>query len=60
MLAFCDFDMRFTFVLSEWLGSAHDMRVFKDAMTTHVHKFPHPPLGKQMQMAYNSLCHFHN
>ena len=60
MLAVCDFDMRFTFVLSEWPGSAHDMRVFKDAMTTHVHKFPHPPPGKQMQMSYNSFCHFHN
>ena len=60
VLAVCDFDMRFTFVLSGWPGSAHDMRVFKDAMTTHVHKFPHPPPGKQMQMSYNSFCHFHN
>uniref|UniRef100_A0A0E0E4R4 DDE Tnp4 domain-containing protein n=1 Tax=Oryza meridionalis TaxID=40149 RepID=A0A0E0E4R4_9ORYZ len=46
VLAVCDFDMRFTFVLSGWPGSVHDMRVFKDAMTTQVHKFPHPPPGK--------------
>jgi len=44
--AVCDFDMRFTFVLSGWPGSVHDMRVFKDAMTTYGHKFPHPPPGK--------------
>lgn len=45
VLVVCDFDMRFTFVLSGWPGSAHDMRVFKDAITTHHHKFPHPPPG---------------
>jgi hypothetical protein len=45
VLAVCDFDMRFTFVLSGWPGSAHDMRVFKDATTTYQHKFPHPPPG---------------
>jgi hypothetical protein len=45
VMAICDFDMRFTFVLAGWPGSAHDMRVFKDAVTTHHHKFPHPPEG---------------
>ncbi|XP_015645974.1 protein ALP1-like [Oryza sativa Japonica Group] len=29
VLVVCDFDMRFTFVLLGWPGSAHDMRVFK-------------------------------
>jgi hypothetical protein len=41
LLAVCDFDTRFTFVLSGWPGSVHDMRVFKDAMTMftnfHIH-----------------------
>lgn len=46
VLAVCDFDMRFTFVMSGWPGSAHDMRVLKDARTTHHQKFPHPPPGK--------------
>ncbi|RLN09752.1 transposon protein, putative, CACTA, En/Spm sub-class [Panicum miliaceum] len=46
VLAVCDFDIKFTFVLSGWPVLVHDMRVFKDVMTTHVHKFPHPPQGK--------------
>ena len=37
----CDFDMRFTFVLSGWPGSVHDTRPFNDAMTTYSHVFPH-------------------
>jgi hypothetical protein len=45
VMVVCDFDMRFTFVLTGWPGSAHDMRVFKDVVTTHHHKFPHPPQG---------------
>ena len=49
VLAVCDFDMRFTFVMSGWPDSAHDMRVFKDAITTHRHKFPHPPPGLLLQ-----------
>jgi hypothetical protein len=35
--AVCDFDMRFTFVLTGWPGSVHDMRVFNDATTIHIH-----------------------
>ena len=45
MLAVCDFDMRFTFVLAGWPGSVHDMRVFNDALEKFGDKFPHPPLG---------------
>jgi len=51
VLAVCDFDMRFTFVLSGWPGSAHDMRVFKDAITTHHHKFSHPPPGLLLELS---------
>jgi hypothetical protein len=47
VLAVCDFDMRFIFVLASWLGSVHDMRVFNDARTTYNHVFPHPPTGIQ-------------
>jgi hypothetical protein len=46
VMVVCDFDMRFTFVLSGWSGSIHDMRPLNDAMTTHSHVFPHPPLGE--------------
>jgi len=45
VLAVCDFDMRFTFVLAGWPGSVHDMRVFNDALEKFGDKFPHPPLG---------------
>ena len=55
VLAVCDFDMRFTFVLSGWPGSAHDMRVFKDAITTHHHKFPHPPPGMLLELSCNNF-----
>ncbi|XP_034570889.1 protein ALP1-like [Setaria viridis] len=43
VLAICDFDMRFTFVVSGWPGSVHDMRVFNDAVNKYGDKFPHPP-----------------
>lgn len=50
VLAVCDFDMRFTFVLAGWPGSVHDMRVFNDATTTYTDKFPHPPPGNGIMM----------
>ncbi|XP_072151435.1 protein ALP1-like [Setaria viridis] len=46
VLAVCDFDLRFTFVLAGWPGSVHDMRVFNDATDKYKDKFPHPPPGK--------------
>jgi hypothetical protein len=46
VLAICDFDMRFTFVVAGWPGSVHDMRVFNDALRKYGDKFPHPPPGK--------------
>lgn len=33
VLAACDFDMKFTYVLPGWEGSAHDARVLGDAVT---------------------------
>jgi hypothetical protein len=46
VMAICDFDMRFTFVVAGWPGSVHDMRVFKDAIGKYEDRFPHPPEGK--------------
>ncbi|XP_004964672.1 uncharacterized protein LOC101786969 [Setaria italica] len=46
VLAICDFDMRFTFAVTGWPGSVHDMRVFSDALNKYGDKFPHPPAGK--------------
>jgi hypothetical protein len=48
VMATCDFDMMFTFVLAGWPGCVHDMRVFNDAMTTYDHVFPHPLTGKNL------------
>jgi hypothetical protein len=46
MLAICDFNMHFTFVVARWPGSTHDMCFFNDAIQKYGDKFPHPPLGK--------------
>jgi hypothetical protein len=54
VMAVCDFDMRFTFVLAGWPGSVHDMRVFDDAHTTYTHVFLHPPTG----ICLNGTCSF--
>jgi len=45
MMAICDFDMRFTFVVAGWSGSIHGMRVCKYALDKYGNKFPHPPQG---------------
>ena len=44
VMAICDFDMRFTFVVTGWPGSVHDTRVWSDAMVTY-DDYPHPPAG---------------
>jgi hypothetical protein len=43
VMAVCDFNMCFTFVLTGWEGSAHDTRIFMDALRTPRLHFPHPP-----------------
>ena len=45
VMAVCDWDMCFTFVLAGWEGSAHDARIFSHALTTASMNFPHPPQG---------------
>jgi hypothetical protein len=46
ILAVCDFDMRFTFVVAGWPGSAHDTRILNHALTNFGDEFPKPPAGK--------------
>ncbi|KAG8367502.1 hypothetical protein BUALT_Bualt16G0078600 [Buddleja alternifolia] len=46
VMAACDFDLKFTFVLSGWEGSANDSRIFLDALRTPEYNFPWPPPGK--------------
>ena len=64
VLAICDFDMRYTFVVAGWPGSVHDMRVFNDALQKYRDKFPSPPQGSHttchlmsIVIAYTSSLH---
>jgi hypothetical protein len=51
VLAICDFDMRFTFVVAECPGSVHDMRVFNNVLEKYMGKFPFPPKGMQLPLS---------
>jgi len=44
VLAICDFDMRFTFAVTGWPGSAHDSRILSHALA-NFSSFPMPPKG---------------
>ncbi|XP_024024876.1 uncharacterized protein LOC112092578 [Morus notabilis] len=46
VLAVCSFDMRFTYMLSGWEGSAHDARVLASALDHPRKRFSIPPPGK--------------
>lgn len=46
VMAACDFNMCFTFVLPGWEGSAHDTRVFYSAIRDTSKNFPMPPTGE--------------
>ena len=46
VMAVCSFDMRFTFVLAGWEGTAHDTRIFNAAVNTPHLNFPSPPHSK--------------
>jgi hypothetical protein len=49
VLAVCDFDMRFIFIVAGWPGSVHDTRVFNEALVRYADKFSFPPEGKNDQ-----------
>ncbi|KAM3266436.1 putative nuclease HARBI1 [Capsicum annuum] len=42
----CDWDMCFTFVWPGWEGTAHDARIFNQALKRSDLNFPHPPPDK--------------
>ncbi|XP_042957659.1 uncharacterized protein LOC122293214 isoform X2 [Carya illinoinensis] len=42
VLCVCDFNMKFTFVYAGWEGTAHDARVFIDALRRLENNFPWP------------------
>ena len=45
IMAVCDFNMCFTFVLAGWEGTAHDTRIFNEALRRQELRFPHPAGG---------------
>jgi hypothetical protein len=45
VMAICDFDMRFTFVVAGWPSSVHDTRVFNETLQKYADKFPFPLEG---------------
>jgi len=55
VLAVCSFDMRFTYMLSGWEGSAHDARVLASALDHPRKRFPVPPPGKSEKRLYVHL-----
>ncbi|XP_059659064.1 uncharacterized protein LOC132305439 [Cornus florida] len=46
VMAVCDFDMRFTYVLAGWEGSANDSRFLNECTENEAMNFPAPPAGK--------------
>ncbi|KAI8571012.1 hypothetical protein RHMOL_Rhmol01G0083500 [Rhododendron molle] len=46
VMAACSFDMRFTYVLSGWEGTANDSRVLFECANDPTMEFPMAPLGK--------------
>ena len=45
VMAICDFDMRFTFIVTGCPGSAHDTRILNDSLVKYADRFPTPPAG---------------
>ena len=43
VMAACNFDLLFTFVMAGWEGAAHDTRIFLDAIRQQSVNFPKPP-----------------
>ena len=51
VMAFCDMDMRFTFVVAGWPESVHDTRVLHGAKEKFTSRFPTPPAGKKVVLS---------
>ncbi|KAG5046384.1 hypothetical protein JHK86_015790 [Glycine max] len=45
VMVVCDFSLCFTFVWAGWEGSAHDTKIFMEALRKPALHFPHPPQG---------------
>lgn len=45
VLAICDFNMVFTFIVAGWEGTAHDARILNESLVDPDFEFPFPPKG---------------
>ncbi|XP_060960618.1 uncharacterized protein LOC115723519 [Cannabis sativa] len=52
IMAVCGFDMLFTFVWAGWEGTAHDTRIFLEALRNTNLNFPKPPNGYPNMKGY--------
>ncbi|GMJ02125.1 hypothetical protein like AT5G41980 [Hibiscus trionum] len=52
VMAVCDFNMCFTFVVAGWEGTAHDTRIFLDAIRDPQLKLSHPPNDKFLSFVF--------
>lgn len=59
VMAACDFNMLFTFVWAGWEGSAHDTRIFNNALNSDHIKFPKPPTGTYLNSFFIHLSCFY-
>ncbi|KAK1423491.1 hypothetical protein QVD17_18794 [Tagetes erecta] len=46
VLAICDFNMVFTFIVAGWEGTAHDARILNESLVDPDFEFPFPPTDK--------------
>ncbi|GJX99580.1 putative harbinger transposase-derived nuclease domain-containing protein [Tanacetum coccineum] len=46
VLAICDFNMIFTYIVAGWEGTAHDARILNEALDDPLYEFPIPPSDK--------------
>ncbi|XP_035543622.1 uncharacterized protein LOC118347699 [Juglans regia] len=57
VLVACDFNMKFTFIYAGWEGTAHDARLFMDALSRPGIDFPLPPEGQTVEDNPEYLLH---
>ena len=57
VMAVCDFDMIFRFVIVGWEGTTHDSRVLTETICIPQHNFPMSPSGKYfIFILFNMIC----
>ncbi|GJR63167.1 hypothetical protein Tco_1505329 [Tanacetum coccineum] len=60
VLAICDFNMIFIYIVSGWEGTAHDARILNEALDDPIYEFPNSPSDKYYlcDAAYRHTCGF--